>query len=348
MRALVLGGTGTISSYIVKELIARGHAVAVLNHNQPKNLPDGAELVRCDRKNLKHFVSVCRSLGKFDCAFDMITYTPQEAKSSVEAFRGMADRVIFCSTVDVYDKSGTQYPVTERTPLRPRTSFPYAYDKAQCEEIYRRAETENCFEVVILRPAHTYSETNLRSHLIFHAFGDDSGPGYHLDRLRKGKPIILQGDGLSIWNATHATDIAHAFVMAMENRRAAGRAYTLAGDECMCYRGYWRSVALRMHAPEPAFVCIPTDILAELEPEKALKGLENYCFNNIFDTAAAKKDLGLRQTVCWDEGVRRCLAVYDKHGYEDCKKPEYAFYDRIIRGYQNLRCNLRKAYRAEL
>jgi len=346
MKILILGGTGTISRYIVSALAPEGHELILLNHHEKDcgGYPN-VRVELCDRKDYPAFIETCRRLGPFDCVYDMITFTPEDARSSVEAFRGNTTQLVFCSTVDVYTKTGAHYPVTEEMEKKPFASFPYAYKKKQCEDILMEADRRGDFHVTILRPAHTYAEGSPKSNLLFHAFQAPPGATYHLDRIRKGKPIILHGDGMSVWGVTHGSDTASAFVGALGNEKAYGRSYTVAGDECMCYRKYYEAVAEEMHAPAIRFVYIPMDLLLRLEPEKAHLCGENFMYNNVFDNSAAKRDLGMTSRVSWREGIRRCLDYFENHGgYEDSDKPEYAFYDRIIEMYEALCDKLVKAY----
>ncbi len=346
MKILVLGGTGTISRYIVSSLAKKGHDIILLNHHEKdcsKWSNVRAEI--CDRKDYPRFVQTCRRLGPFDCVYDMITFTPEDAKSSVEAFKGLTKQLVFCSTVDVYSKQGVRYPVRESMEKEPLESFPYAFMKKKCEDIFMEADRAGCFHTTILRPAHTYSEGSPKSHLLFNVFQTPPGASYLLDRIRKGKPIIVHGDGMSVWGVTHGSDTASAFVGALGNEKAFGKAYTVAGDECMCYRKYYEAVAEEMHAPAIRFVFIPMDLLLKLEPEKAHLCGENFMYNNVFDNSAAKTDLGMTSNVSWKEGIRKCLDFFESHGgYEDSDKDEYAFYDRIISCYQDMCDQLVKRY----
>lgn len=346
MKILVLGGTGTISRHIVKSLAEMGHDLILLNHHE-KDCGSFANVrvKLCDRKDYPAFIETCHNIGPFDCVYDMITFTPDDARSSVEAFRGNTKQLVFCSTVDVYTKTGGHYPVVEGMETRPFESFPYAFMKKQCEDILMEADARGYFHVTILRPAHTYSEGSPKSHLLFNVFQTAPGASYLLDRIRKGKPVILHGDGMSVWGVTHGSDTASAFVGALCNPKAYGKAYTVAGDECMCYRKYFEAVAEEMCATPLRFVFIPMDLLLKLEPEKARLCSENFMYNNVFDNSAAKKDLGMTSNVSWREGIRRCLDFFESHGgYDDSDKPEYAFYDRILEKYTAMCEKLVKDY----
>lgn len=338
MKILVLGGTGTISRYIVSSLASQGHELILLNHHEKDThgLPN-VRVELCDRKDYPAFISKCREIGPFDCVYDMITFTPEDANSSVEAFANNAKQVVFCSTVDVYTKLADRYPVKEDGERNALTSFPYAYRKKICEDIYMEADKKGLFHTTIIRPAHTYSEGSPKSHLLFNVFETAPGPSYLLDRIKKGKPIIVHGDGMSVWGSTHGSDMASAFVGALGNEKAFGKAYTAAGNESWSYRKYYEVVAEVMGVPKINFVFIPMDLLLKLEPEKAHLCGENFMYNNIFDTTAARTELGMTSNVSWREGVKRCLDYFDAHGgLNNSDNEEYAFYDRIIEKYTSM------------
>lgn len=335
MRILVLGGTGTISRYIVNGLSGKGHELILLNHHEKETegRPD-IRIVLCDRKDYPSFIKTCRELGPFDVVYDMITFTPDDARSSVEAFGNNTKQLIFCSTVDVYTKIPDSYPIREDSETEPSPDFPYAYMKKQCEDIFKEADRNGLFHTTIIRPAHTYAEGSPKSHLLFNVFQTPPGASYLLDRIRKGKKIIVHGNGMSIWGSSHGSDTASAFIGACGNEKAYGEAYTACGDECWCYREYYQAVADVMSAPKIDFVFIPMDLLKRLEPEKAHLCGENFMYNNVFDNSKAKRDLGMTYNVRWKDGIRKCLDYFESHGgYEDSDKEEYSFYDRIIEKY---------------
>ncbi|MDP2791695.1 MAG: NAD-dependent epimerase/dehydratase family protein [Rectinemataceae bacterium] len=335
MKVLITGGSGTISRFITGTLARQGHEVILLNHHCKDT--GGFENVRVvigDRKNHPEFIRICREIGPFDCVYDMISFTAEDAASAIEAFRGNTGQLVYCSTVDVYTKTGAHYPVKEDSERKPSKGFPYACQKALSEDILMGAHERGDFRLTIVRPAHIYAEGSPRSHLLFHAFKTAPGASYHLDRIKKGKPIIMHGDGMSVWNITHGSDAAKAFTGALGNDKAFGKAYTVAGDECMSYRKYWDAVAEVMGAPPIRYVFIAAELIGRLAPELAMLCVENFMFNNIFDNSAAKADLGFEQTISWRDGIKRCLDVFEATGgFDDSDKPEYAFYDRIIEEY---------------
>lgn len=312
MHILIIGGTGLISTAITRELHARGERVTLYNRGQTipsGDIPAGATIITGDRTDAARFaadIADITAAGPLDCAIDMVCYTPEEAAGAVGALRGRVGHYLFCSTVDVYTKPAPLYPIREDAPRVPRPSFPYAYMKRQCEAIIETASAAGDFPATIIRPAYTYGE----GRGMLSTFG--GGPEY-LGRLRAGKPIIVQGDGMGLWSACHRDDVAHAFAHAAADPHTFGRAYHVTGEEWLPWDRYHAAVAAAMDAPPPTLVHIPADLLARAVPERGTITHENFQYPNIFDNAAARADLDFHYTVPLAEGVRRIVAWLDAH-----------------------------------
>jgi len=330
MKILIIGGTGNISTPLTKMLLEQGHDLTLFKREA--KVPEwlgAAHIIPGDRCRRDEFRRKLSGPETFDCVIDMICYEPEDALCDIELFRGRTGQFIFCSTVDVYTKTPASYPVTEQNGvIGALPSFPYAYKKVLCERAMWEAHRRGDFALTLIRPAFTYNETWSPG---IHSFG---GQRYHLDRIRRGKPIILHGDGTSVWVATYRDDVARAFVGAVGNRKTFGEDYNLSGDEWMTHNHIWRTIARVMGAPEPDFVYIPTDVLARIAPQYAEWCRENFRHNNIFDTSKAKRDLGYRYTVRFEEGVRKCVDYLSRNNLiEDCDA--YPFYDRIVEAWRN-------------
>lgn len=298
MRVLILGGTGLISTGITRLLLERGDTVWHYNRGQRSNEFEGrVTSVIGDRYDYPQFESQMADLPIFDAVLDMISYSPEDVESLLRVFGGRCGHLVFCSTVDVYARPASTYPIRESEPFRP-AAWEYAQKKAACERIlwewYARGEAH---PFTVLRPVHTYSDIGA----ILHSFG---GGNYHLDRLMKGKPIIVHGDGSSLWSSVHRDDAAVAFVNAIGNSKTFGNSYHLPGDECITWKQVHQEVALGIGAPPPQFVCIPTDVLVTLDRRAFISSI-NFSHNNCFDPTAAKADLGFRYRVSIAAGAKR-------------------------------------------
>jgi nucleoside-diphosphate-sugar epimerase len=340
VRILIIGGTGNISSAITRELMRKESDITLFNNDakRPDWLAD-VRVITGDRTKHAEFREKLSGSERFDCVIDMICYDPADAACDVDLFQGRTEQFIFCSTVDVYVKTPRHYPVTEENGvIGALPSFPYAYKKVECEKVLWDAHRRGDFALTVLRPGATYAEPRNPA---VHAFG---GQTYHLDRIRKGKPIIMHGDGTSIWVASYSDDTGGAFVGAVGNRKAYGQDYNVTGDEWMTHNHIWRTVARVMGAPEPDFVYIPTDLLGLLAPREADWCVENFRHNNIFDNSKAKRDLGFRYTVSFEEGARKCIDYLIRHnGLENCDN--YPFYDRLVGAWRRFTSDLVQEYR---
>ncbi len=306
MKILIIGGTGLISTAITSQLLERGDDVTLYNRGKSEaRIPDGAKFLHGDRKEYAAFEAQMAQAGEFDAVIDMVGFAPEDAESLVRAFRGRVGQLLFCSTVCVYGGPATRYPIQEDEPRRPMGG--YGANKVRCEDTLLAAGESGAFAVTILRPSQTYGEGGT----IVHSLGGNTA---YLDRIRKGLPIIVHGDGSCLWAACHIDDVARGFVGALGNPTAHGRRYNLTGEEWMTWNRYHEGVAEALNAPKPALVHIPTDLLGKLAPQRANISVEIFQWPSVFDNGAAMNDLGFRYTIPWVEGVRRTVAWLDARG----------------------------------
>jgi nucleoside-diphosphate-sugar epimerase len=328
MKVLMIGGTGNISTPISQALAARGEDVILYNRgNHPVA---GTRQVQGDRNQTEIFEQQLRDLaareGRFDVVIDMICYHPEHGRSLVRGLDGKVDQLIFCSTVDVYTKTKSGYPINEHFEREPQPAFTYAYHKAIIEKELEAAAQRGAFGLTIFRPAATYNDHSLPIALL--------GPGEALlNRIRAGKPVIVLGDGNGIWASAHRDDVAPAFVAAVGNPHALGKAYNVCGEEWMTWKTYFSTAAKVMGAPEIDFVCIPAELLARISAGEANWSAWNFQYNNIFDNTSARNDLNFRCRVTWEEGLTRMVACQDTKG-SIANAPPYPLYDRVIAVWQ--------------
>jgi nucleoside-diphosphate-sugar epimerase len=327
MRILIIGGTGLISTALTRLLLARGDDVTLYNRGRTEaRLPPGTATIRGDRKEYAAFEAQVQGGQRYDCVIDMICFLPAEAESLLRAVRGRTDHLIVCSTVDVYQRPAVRYPIPEDHPLGGISR--YGQDKVECERILMAAHARGEVPVTILRPAQTYGE----GRDVIHVFGRGGGAWR---RLRQGKPVIVHGDGSSLWVACHIDDVARAFAGAARNERAYGRAYNVTGEEVMTWDQYTERAAEGLGAPPPQIVHIPTDVLARVLPRRSRIIVENFRFHNVFDSANARRDLGFAYTIPFVEGVRRTAAWLDARGLID-ESDSDPWQDHVIEAWQRL------------
>jgi len=300
MKILLIGGTGQISTSVTQLLLARGHAVAHLNRGQTTTHGRAAPGVRTltgDRKNFPAFEAQMQAGEMWDCVIDMICYFPAEAESLVRTFRGKTKHLILTSTVDVYARPQPTHPIRDEAPRGGVSAYGKA--KVLCEDIVLGAGVRGDFGATVLRPVHTVNNTGR----IHNSIGKADTRLF--DRYTRGLPVVVHGDGSSLWTVCHADDAAVAYAGAVCNARSFGHSYHLPGPESIAWNDFHRRAAAAIGAPAPTLVHIPTDILHQLAPDRAAISVETFQFNNCFDSAAARTDLGFAPKISFEECVSR-------------------------------------------
>ncbi len=300
MKILLIGGTGQISTSVTQLLLVRGHAVTHVNRGQTTTHGRAATGVRTltgDRKNFAAFEAQLQAGETWDCVIDMICFQPAEAESLVRAFRGKTRQLILTSTVDVYARPQATHPIREDAPRGGVSAYGKA--KVVCEDIVLAAGARGDFGATVIRPVHTVNDTGR----IHHSIGKADPRLF--DRYARRLPIIVHGDGSSLWTVCHAEDAAVGYAGAVGNARTFGRAYHLPGPESITWNDFHRRAAAAIGAPAPTLIPIPTEILHRLAPDRAALSTENFQFNNCFDSTAARTDLGFAPKISFEECIRR-------------------------------------------
>jgi len=298
MDVLIVGGTGLISTGIARQAVDAGHEVTAFHRGETDaDLPAAVSHVYGDRDDDDRLAEVAESVDP-EVVVDMVCFSPEQASSAVEAFAGV-EQFVFCSTVDVYHRPLDRNPATEDAARHPPVSE-YGADKAECEDVFLDAHGD-AFQTTVIRPWSTYGEGGP----VIHTMGWGT---YYLDRIRKGKPVIVHGDGATLWGPCHRDDVAAAFVNAIGTETAYGEAYHVTSEEVITWEQYHGYVAEAMDAPDPELVSIPTDQLATVAPARTDPLLDHFQFSTVFDNSKAKRDLDFEYTIPFREGVERTIA----------------------------------------
>jgi nucleoside-diphosphate-sugar epimerase len=305
MDVLIIGGTGLISSEIVRLLVDRGHDLTLYNRGETDaDIPD-VTTIHGDRTDHSQFEDQLSAID-VDCVIDMYCMTPADAESAVDTFGGRIDQYVFCSTVDVYRSPPETYPITEDHPrMHPEGTRGYAPDKAVCERVFERAHDQGAFDLTTIRPGYTYGEG--RGLLTTLGFGLAI-----VARLRRGDPVVVHGDGTALWGACHRDDVARAFANIVGNEDARGEDYHLTSEEWMPWNQYVRCIADAAGAPDPDLVHVPTDLLCSLVPGDRTAPLERVTqYSFYYDNSKAARDLDFEYTVDWTRGAERVIDHVD-------------------------------------
>lgn len=298
LRVLVVGGTGLISTAITKRLLELGHDVTHFNRGKSPVRIDGVvTTLRGDRNNPADLVTLSGA-GEWDAAIDMCCYHPDQLEGMAAALRGRVGQLVFCSTVDVYAKPAARFPLTEASLRASRTE--YGRNKAACEDRLHQMGTEGWYASTVLRPSCTYGEGGV----VVHTFGWGT---WFLRRLEQGLPVVVFGDGTSLWSWCHVDDAAVAFCGALGNRLAHGESYHFASDEWLTWEQSVHTVAQVLGAPAPSVVHVPVEWLHALVPQESAISVENFSWPNVYDCSKAARDLGFKTTVSLEEGMLRTI-----------------------------------------
>ena len=331
MNALFIGGTGTISTAIVKRLVEElNWEVWLLNRgNRPQVIPEGAHSIVAD---INDEADVLEKIGDmtFDCICEFIGFTEDQVERDYRLFKGKTRQYIYISSASAYHKPAAGYVITEGTTLA-NPHWLYSRNKIACEEFLMKKYREEGFPVTIVRPSHTYDERAI-------PLGVHGKNGFWqvIRRMQEGKPVIIQGDGSSLWTLTFNRDFAIGYTGLMGNRHAIGEAFQITGDETLTWNQIYATIADALGVELKAYH-VASDFLAAAgekygyDFEGSLTGDKSVSV--VFDNSKLKRTVpDMRTTVRFDQGVRIALDYVLSHP-EECQKedPEFdAWCDRVI------------------
>ncbi|MFJ6653020.1 NAD-dependent epimerase/dehydratase family protein [Microbacterium sp. NPDC091313] len=320
LRILFLGGSGVISTACVRAAVAAGHAVTVLNRGRSiRAVPEGVRMLEADVRDAE---AVRRAIGgeRFDVVADFLSFVPDHVRSALQSAGEAAGQYIYISSASAYQKPPVRLPVTESTPLR-NPFWQYSRDKIACEDLLVAAYRERGLPVTIVRPSHTYDETLLPT----------MGGWTDIARLRAGRPVIVHGDGTSLWTITHADDFAVAFTGLLGAPAAIGEDLTITGDHSPTWNSIYGWLADAAGVAEPELVHVASETIAAVAPDLGPSLLGDKAHSVVFDTTKVQTLVPeFRTTVTFDEGARRILAFFDAHPERQIVDPaKDAVFDRL-------------------
>ncbi|MBR5371791.1 MAG: SDR family oxidoreductase [Oscillospiraceae bacterium] len=332
MKILLIGGTGTISMAVTKKLCAEGHDVFLLNRgSRTAELPEHVHILQGD-------ISDEAAAGKllsgmtFDAVGEFIGFVPAQIERDIRLFQGKTRQYIYISSASAYQKPLSSPIIMESTPLV-NPYWQYSRDKIACEELLMKAYRENGFPVTIVRPSHTYDERSVP--LGVHGNG---GSWQVIRRMTEGRPVIIHGDGTSLWTITHNSDFAKGYCGLIGNLHAIGQAYHITSDESLTWNQIYQIIADTLGVKLNA-VHIPSDFLAAVSSydlEGSLIG-DKAC-SVIFDNSKIKRAVpGFCATVRADQGIRRTVEHILAHPEFQRADPDFdSWCDRVIGAFQGM------------
>ena len=302
MKILFIGGTGKISTAVSQQAIAKGFELYLLNRGQQDKNPSGSHSLTVDINQPDKARAALQDL-QFDAVVDWIAFTPEHIERDLSLFKGRTKQFVFISSASIYQKPPAHYLTTESTPLE-NPFWDYSRNKIACEALLLRAYREEKFPVTIVRPTYTYN------HYFPVAVG---GFGCYTlaDRLKKGKPIIVHGDGTSLWVMTHAEDFGRGLLGLLGNQRAIGEAFHITSDEVLTWDQVYQTISEALGV-KANIVHVPSDFIVRVAPQFMGNLLGDKTWSTVFDNSKIKSFVpGFKAVIPFREGIQRTAAWFD-------------------------------------
>lgn len=317
MRVLFIGGTGIISSACAALAVERGIELFLLCRGTTTSRPPprGAEILHADMSDVDDVRRRLEDL-RFDSVVNWIVFEPHQIERDLSLFRGRTRQYVFISSASVYQKPPARLPITESTPLD-NPFWQYSRNKIACEERLFRAYREEKFPMTIVRPSHTYDRTLLPTH-----------GGYTvIDRMRRGKPVIVHGDGTSLWTLTHHRDFARAFLGLLGHDGAIGESLHITSDEVLTWNQIHHILA-RAAGTEARLVHLPSSVIAGYDPDWGASLLGDKAHSVVFDNTKIKRLVPeYRAEIPFHRGAEEIVAWYDE---DEARRRVDAKFDRLV------------------
>lgn len=326
MNVLVLGGTGVISRAIVNRLLENKHAVTVFNRGiRALSFSEPVRQITGDREDRVDFESRMRR-ESFDAVIDMICFNEADARSTIAAFRDCADQIVICSSIAAYRRPYRSVPTVESAEfLYDDPTFAYAYHKAQAERYLDEVIRSQQLPITIIRPSLTYGPGAANVGVLRQNFGI-------VDRIRKGKSLVMFGDGSTPWSFTFTPDLAKAFVGVLGNSQTHGQAY----HACSEQRCRWEDLYLefgKVLGIEPHIIHIPSELLRVADPDLFSHLYFEKTFVGLFDNSKIRSVLP--DFVCdisLNDGVKMMVEWFEQEANQVDPEKD-AMEDRLVELY---------------
>ncbi len=327
MKALFIGGTGTISMAITKQLAENPDwELYLLNRgNRSADVPANVKVLSVDINDEAAVTAILGDL-QFDTVCDFIGFVPAQLERDYRLFKDKTKQFMYISSASAYQKPLGDYRITESTPLA-NPYWEYSRNKIACEEFLMKMYRENGFPITIVRPSHTYDERSIPM-----GVHGNKGSWQVAKRMLEGKPVIVHGDGTTIWTMTHNSDFAKGFIGLMGNVHAIGEAYHITTDEGLTWNQIYKIVADALGVPfKPYYVS--SDFLQAVSDYDFEGGLIGDKANTVvFDNSKLKRAVpGFCATVRMDQGIKKTVEYVLAHEEYQVEDEEFdAWCDRVI------------------
>ena len=330
MKVLFIGGTGIISTASTRLAAERGIDLTLLRRGQhTSDVPRNFSSISAD---ITDEAAVAEALGNqsFDAVVDWVAYTAADVERDIRLFRGRTNQFIFISSASAYQKPVGHYLITESTPLA-NPYWQYSRDKIACEERLMKAYREEGFPITIVRPSLTYGDTQ-----IVLAVNSWLKPWTAVDRMRRGKKVIVPGDGSSLWVSTHNSDFAQGLVGLLGHQQAIGHAFHITSDEVLTWDQLYRITA-QAAGVEAQIVHIASDYVGACLPDEVGGLTGDKAVSVVFDNSKIKRFVpGYCAKVPFAQGIQRTIDWFDADSRrKQVDEDANASWDKLIDAYES-------------
>ena len=301
VRVLFLGGTGIISSACSWQAVEAGLDLTVVNRGKTSTrpLPPEARVLTADVDDASAFAEVAGQ--DFDVVVDWLAFTPDQVRARTDALRGRVGQYVFISSASAYQTPPARLPITESTPLR-NPFWQYSRNKIACEDLLTALYRDEGYPVTIVRPSHTYDRTLVPF----------DGGWTIVERMRRGQPVVVHGDGSSLWTLTHHRDFARGLVPLLGHPRTLGEAFQITSDDVLT----WDQIAQTLASAagtSAQIVHVPSDAIAAVHPAWGAGLLGDKTHSAVFDNTKLRRVVpDFVATIPFESGAREIISWYDE------------------------------------
>lgn len=331
MKALLIGGTGTISMAITKLLVEKNWDVYLINRgSRDEELPEGVNVIKADINDEAYVSEQIKDMS-FDCVCEFIGFVPEQIERDIRLFKGKTKQYIYISSASAYHKPVKDYRITEGTTLA-NPYWEYSRNKIAYEELLMKEYRENQFPITIVRPSHTYDERSVP--LGVHG---KNGSYQVIKRMLEGKPVIIHGDGTSLWTMTHNSDFAVGYVGLMGNPHAIGEAFHITNEETLTWNQIYQAIADALGVELKAYHVASEFLAASSDYDLTGSLIGDKANSVVFDTTKLKNAVPeFNPTVRFEEGIRKTIEnILSKPELQKEDKEFDEWCDKIIEVLEN-------------
>lgn len=322
MKILFIGGSGNISLASSQRLLAKGHELWLLNRSGENCELLGAQYLQSDIHDIEKTKALLKG-HNWDVVVNWIAFNQSDVKRDYALFAGKTKQYVFISSASCYQNPGPSPIITERTPLD-NPFWQYSRDKISAEQYLINAFAKAQFPVTIVRPSHTYSRV-----IPLTIGGWDEYTA--IARMKAGKPVVVQGDGHSLWTLTHADDFAVGICGLLGNMEAVGEDYHITSDEFLSWNQIYQCTAQAV-GTDANIVHVTSDKICSLDSDYEGTLLGDKSVSAIFDNSKIKSIVPeFKPEISYQAGIKRVIDWFEADASRQFINPKTdVFIDKLV------------------